>query len=592
MSTVSGHYFQQYRILDQINQNAIWTTLLADDAQGRQVVLRVINEEFGSQPAIRAGFLQIAPIVSRFQHPNVVPVLEADDADGWLFMVSADVGGQLLLIRPGNPTDPIVASRIVSDVASAASYAHARGITHGWIRPGEIIIQPNGDAMIGNFGVAGLLPIDPSMPLSVPGISYQYLSPDRLSGGPATPAGDCFSLGVMLFQLLTGRMPYKADTIEGIAAAREGQPFPSPSSIRPGIPPALDQIVLRAVSKNPANRFEDAGTLHNALERVLSAAGYTRLPPAPKVTPTKTVKAPRQTAPAANLPGVVIPALVALLMCCAGFGSVWLLTGPVAETVTAAIRGPVPTTTEQPLVAPTPTRPAASQTAGATPAVTATRPAGTPPASPSATSAPASSGTAARPATGNVVANPQDLMALVNKTFELPSSYVPPDLSNASGAIRPVQASQSVRAIIMEPLRKMVEAMRAEGLDPAISSGYRSYNEQVTTFNYWVGIYGQKEAERVSARPGHSEHQLGTAVDFAAAGNGYALEETFATTKEGKWLAQKARDFGFILRYPSGKEGITGYAYEPWHFRYIGNQAKTIEDRGMTLDELLAPSAR
>jgi D-alanyl-D-alanine carboxypeptidase len=184
------------------------------------------------------------------------------------------------------------------------------------------------------------------------------------------------------------------------------------------------------------------------------------------------------------------------------------------------------------------------------------------------------------------------MLALVNKTYELPSSYVPPDLANASAAIRPVRGTQTIRAVIMDPLRKMVDAMHSDGLDPAISSGYRSYDEQVATFNYWVTQYGQKEAERVSAKAGHSEHQLGTAIDFASPGNNYQLDDSFSTTKEGKWLAQKARDYGFILRYPNGKEGVTGYAYEPWHFRYVGDIAKEIEDQQLTLDEYLANRAR
>jgi D-alanyl-D-alanine carboxypeptidase len=150
-----------------------------------------------------------------------------------------------------------------------------------------------------------------------------------------------------------------------------------------------------------------------------------------------------------------------------------------------------------------------------------------------------------------------------------------------------------VRQVVVEDLKRMLAAMEEAGLQPVISSAYRSYAEQEATYAYWVHTLGQREADRVSARPGHSEHQLGTAIDFASAENGYELDESFANTREGRWLLANASRYGFVLSYPAGKEAVTGYAYEPWHYRYVGvAAAQEIARSGLTPLEYYRSRAR
>ncbi len=181
-----------------------------------------------------------------------------------------------------------------------------------------------------------------------------------------------------------------------------------------------------------------------------------------------------------------------------------------------------------------------------------------------------------------------DLLRLVTKTDALPASYRPADLVPVSTVARTVRGEPYVRQVVIPQLTAMIKAMQTAGLSPYVSSAFRSYQEQETTYAYWVQTLGKEEADRQSARPGHSEHQLGTAIDFASAGNNFDLEETFATTKEGVWLAAHAADYGFVLSYPKGKESITGYAYEPWHYRYFGaDTAKKIVQSGLTTTEYL-----
>ena len=129
----------------------------------------------------------------------------------------------------------------------------------------------------------------------------------------------------------------------------------------------------------------------------------------------------------------------------------------------------------------------------------------------------------------------------------------------------------------------MKQDAQKEEISLKIISGYRSYSRQQTLYNNYVKRDGKKEADRYSARAGHSEHQTGLAFDVNS------LEQSFGETKAGKWLSDNCYKYGFILRYPKGKEDITGYMYEPWHFRYLGTKAAELYNNGnwITLEEYL-----
>ena len=133
---------------------------------------------------------------------------------------------------------------------------------------------------------------------------------------------------------------------------------------------------------------------------------------------------------------------------------------------------------------------------------------------------------------------------------------------------------------------EMFNAAKESNLKIVISSGYRSYNEQKETYDSYVERYGAKKADTLAARPGYSEHETGLALDITTGG---ATKDTFDTTDEFKWLQENSYKFGFILRYPKGKEKITGFDYEPWHYRYVGlDLAEKIYKEGITYDEYYA----
>jgi len=163
-----------------------------------------------------------------------------------------------------------------------------------------------------------------------------------------------------------------------------------------------------------------------------------------------------------------------------------------------------------------------------------------------------------------VLREPADLFRLVDKRHLLPSDYAPGDLVNLKDYSLPLYlGSVLVRKEILGPVLEMSKAARREGITLVYSSGYRSFEYQAFVYAREVKNYGQAAADRESARPGASQHQLGTAIDFGS------ISDSFNQTPAGKWLAAHAWEYGFSLSYPQGLEDVTGYRYEGWHYRYL-----------------------
>ena len=181
-----------------------------------------------------------------------------------------------------------------------------------------------------------------------------------------------------------------------------------------------------------------------------------------------------------------------------------------------------------------------------------------------------------------------NLLVLINKEIRLPSSYYPKDLVNLDKSIKTSYGSNQLRKEAAGTLLELFRAAKKKGFTLNVNSAYRSYQTQVATYNYWVSQVGLEQADRFSARPGHSQHQLGTTVDITSALVNYKLLSSFGNTVEGKWLVENSYKYGLVLSYPAGHENITGYTYEPWHFRYIGvGNAKKWKASGFILEQYL-----
>jgi D-alanyl-D-alanine carboxypeptidase len=193
------------------------------------------------------------------------------------------------------------------------------------------------------------------------------------------------------------------------------------------------------------------------------------------------------------------------------------------------------------------------------------------------TSPPPSTHTTAFDMSQYSLTDPTSIWVIVNKKHGLnPKTYIPADLVVPSVSLRvPGNSSMQVRKVTAADLEKLVRGAKNDGINLQLSSGYRSYSFQVSLYNSYVQSDGQAAADRASARPGYSEHQTGLAADLDDLNHQCHLEACFGDTPEGKWLAAHAYEYGFVIRYPKGKESITGYEYEPWHIRYLGIPAAT-----------------
>ncbi len=262
--------------------------------------------------------------------------------------------------------------------------------------------------------------------------------------------------------------------------------------------------------------------------------------------------------------------------------AVLVLTGCGAPSMPDATRAQEPATAS---ASPSLATPTVAPSAAA-PGPTTTAPSAPDPAAPPQPAAPSAPEPAAPPAASWDIDAASSLQVLVNKRRPLQ----PPEYQPALVAISSAQeGGETVRPEGDAALTAMSAQMRAEiGEGTFVFSSYRGYDRQAELYSGYVARYGQAEADTTSARPGHSEHQTGLAVDLSGTGGQCRLSTCFGDTAAGRWIAANAWQHGFVVRYPQGMEEVTGYEWEPWHVRYVGVEVSTAmhERRVATLEEL------
>ncbi|AOM84523.1 Putative carboxypeptidase yodJ [Salisediminibacterium beveridgei] len=188
------------------------------------------------------------------------------------------------------------------------------------------------------------------------------------------------------------------------------------------------------------------------------------------------------------------------------------------------------------------------------------------------------------------IQDPDHNHLLVNDDHVLDPAYVPEDLTvpDVRFSFSEALDRRLMREEAAEALERLFADAEGYGHELFAVSGYRSFERQEQLFTAYVNEHGEDEARKILAIPGGSEHQSGLAMDVSSRSNGFLLNTDFADTDEGKWLEEHAHEHGFIIRYPAGKEAITGISFEPWHIRYIGeDEAHELYQSGLTLEELI-----
>jgi serine/threonine-protein kinase len=259
----------RYRLIAPLGEGGMATIWRALDEQlDREVAVKLLRTQFGSDAGFAARFKQEARSAGSLTHPNIVPVHDygTDAEDGTQYIVMQLVEGEdlasLLRERGALATDDAV--RVAIGVASALEAAHRRGIVHRDVKPGNILITDDGDVKVTDFGIARAVS-EASMTVTGTTLgSVHYFSPEQARGDEVTGASDVYSLGIVLYEMLTGRRPFEGDSAAGVALKRLNEDPPPPQTFRP-VPSGLSAIVMRALQREPEARFPDAGSFAEAL---------------------------------------------------------------------------------------------------------------------------------------------------------------------------------------------------------------------------------------------------------------------------------------------------------------------------------------
>jgi eukaryotic-like serine/threonine-protein kinase len=264
----------RYDLIEGIGSGGMGEVWLARDRRlDRNVAVKFLSPHTAEDPETLVRFFAEAQSIARLQHPNVVTVLDFGEEEDRPYLVMEHVSGGPLTDVTGEPMMPERALEIIAGIAGAAGAAHSIGIVHRDIKPGNILLDDAGNPKLCDFGIASSArAVERLTDTGVAVGSPHYISPEQASGTEAVPASDVYSLGVVLYELLTGVRPIEADNVTAIAIAHiEREPEP-PSTHMPDLSPALDALVLRCLVKHPAHRYEDGHQLRRAIESHIAGA--------------------------------------------------------------------------------------------------------------------------------------------------------------------------------------------------------------------------------------------------------------------------------------------------------------------------------
>src|SRR5579863_1172665 len=282
---------ERYQLQEPIGRGGMATIYRGRDMRMERVVaIKVLREVYSTDPKFVTRFQREAKAASVLQHPNIVQVYDYGQTDGNYFIVMELIEGTDLrrYLRSRGVLAVDRAIIIAHDVALGLGAAHRRGIVHRDVKPQNILVGKDGSIKLTDFGIASVYKDINAERLTTTGMTLgtvQYYAPEQAQGEIVSPAADVYALGIVMFEMLTGRTPFDGDTPVAVAMQHiQDEPVP-PSQYNPGIPPALEEIILRCLEKVPEMRFRDGSQLARALEMLGDADTSATLPFTPGSTP-------------------------------------------------------------------------------------------------------------------------------------------------------------------------------------------------------------------------------------------------------------------------------------------------------------------
>ena len=302
-----GTTFGKYTITGVLGKGGMGEVYEAYDNEiGRPVALKIIKSQFADDRKYRTRFERESHAAAKLQEPHVIPIHGFGEIDGCLFIDMRLVRGtDLQSMLEITPLDPARAVAIIGQIAAALDAAHADGLIHRDVKPQNIIVTPADFAYLVDFGIAEVVG---STRLTAAGAtigSWAYMAPERFGDQPLTAAVDIYALTCVLYEALTGQMPFPVESPEALIGAHLGSPPPGPSSVNPKVPQAFDDVIARGMAKEPDDRYGSAGALGRAANRALAGLGRTSADPVmtrPTTAPPPTVADPYSFPPSGPVP--------------------------------------------------------------------------------------------------------------------------------------------------------------------------------------------------------------------------------------------------------------------------------------------------
>lgn len=359
-SRLSGLTLGQYEIIRPIGHGGMAQVYLATQRSiNRDVAIKVMSTRLVDNPTLVTRFRQEAAILAQLTHPNILPIYDFGQHGELLYIVMAYIAGGTLADRMRQPLDLTTTAGIVKQIADALAFAHQHQIVHRDLKPANILMVRPESPLISDFGIARLTEGQGVTRNGAIVGTAEYMSPEQGKGEAVDGRSDIYSLGVILFELLTGRVPYKADSEFALVYKHIYEPIPLPSTVRPGLPPAVDQVVLQALAKRMEDRFQTAGDLGNALALAVgadppSAPPAAVLQPYTPIEPTATpesipVEPPERPKPRLHLwsllgAAITLAACLFLAAVAFVFAPINPSAAPAAATIptATAVRSPAP----------------------------------------------------------------------------------------------------------------------------------------------------------------------------------------------------------------------------------------------------------
>ena len=271
MSELSGEIKDRYYILEEIGRGGLTTVYKALDVQEkREVALKVLAPSLVLDPGFKIRFEREIKILEAFDHPNIVPILDSGEHEGVPFLIMPFFEKGTLTDRLRvKPLSPQECGSLINDICSALAYEHKRGVVHRDIKPSNILLDENGKAYLSDFDLVYLPEASQQLTGSAVIGTPAYMSPEQCNGGPVDARSDQYSLAVVLFQLSTGHLPFYAESPIALAVQQINQPLPRPRDLNPNLPEPIEAVLIKALSKDPEQRYPTIIAFNQAFQKAL-----------------------------------------------------------------------------------------------------------------------------------------------------------------------------------------------------------------------------------------------------------------------------------------------------------------------------------